>query len=323
MAGRVNLEFRHLEIFCEVVRLKSFSRASKKVHLSQASVSERITALEEQVGARLLDRSHRRGVWPTPVGRALYQRATRLLEDRERTVQELRDILGLRQGTLKVAASTVVGTYYLPPILRQFAIEHPNTRFALAIAGSEQVMDMVASGSHEIGIVGDSGQARLLRGTRTTLRGGAKLWRDRFVLATPAGHELARLPRVSLAELMQVPFVMREQGSSTRRWLETYLQDKLPNGVGDLTVAAEVSTLCAVKQAVIHNLGVSIVSSCAIANELKAGLIETVPLVGQPAFQRCFHLVQDDRRTLSPLCTSFVEYLLANATAELANVDAA
>jgi DNA-binding transcriptional LysR family regulator len=315
----MNLEFRHLEIFCEVVRMKSFSRASKKVGLSQASVSERITALEEQVGARLLDRSHRRGVWATPVGRALYERAIHMLQDREHTVQELREMLGMRQGTLRVAASTVPGTYFLPSIIQQFSALHPNTRFSLAISGGENVIDCISTGQHEIGIVGDGGGSTM-RGNRAALRSGHRLWRDKLVLAVPARHPLTKLERVSLADLVQHPYIMREPGSSTRRWLELYLHERLPNGASSLSVAAEVSTLCAMKQAVIHGIGVSIMSACAITAEVKAGLVETVPLVDQGHFSRTFHLIQDDRRTLSPLCSLFVEFLLQHA--ELSESDA-
>src|SRR5688572_7803837 len=96
------LEFRQLEVFCEVVNLGSLSRAARKVGLAQASVSQRIATLEEQIGSPLLDRCGRRGVRPTAVGQALYDRATRLLRDRDRAAQEIREYLGLRKGTLTI-----------------------------------------------------------------------------------------------------------------------------------------------------------------------------------------------------------------------------
>lgn len=306
----MELEFRHLEVFCAVVSLRSFSRAASKVHLSQASVSERIAALEDQIGCRLLDRTGRGGVRVTPVGQALYRRALRMLEDREHTVQELHDLLGLQRGTVAIGASTVPGTYLLPRLLKQFSSLYPATRFSVSITGSEQVVDRVAEGTLEVGIVGDPGGRqveRMLRGQRGATR--TRLWSDELVIIVPAGHPLVRDARVPLAQLARLPFVMREPGSGTRRWLELYLQDELPGGVAALEVVAEMGSLGAVKQAVMQGLGISIVSACAVRAEVAAGLLRTLELEGV-TLTRAFHLVRNERRTPSPLCRRFIDFLL-------------
>ena len=313
-----NLEFRQLEIFCEVVRLGSFSRAARKVRLSQASVSERIAGLEEQVGSRLLDRSRRRGVRPTPIGQALFDRAVKLLADRELAVQEVRDLLGLRRGTLAIGASSVPGTYHLPQVIRRFRSQYPHSRFTVAIAGSEQVVDWVAEGKVEIGLAGDPGErliGELFRGRRSNMRVQARLWDDEFVLVTPAGHPLSRWPSVALGSLTNAPFVMREQGSGTRRWLELYLQDLLPGGTGALNVVAEMGSLCAVKQAVIQGVGVSILSACSVEAEVAAGILTTAAIEGR-AFTRCFYLIRDERRSPSPLASLFTQFLLQSVEAQ-------
>ena len=308
----IDLEFRHLQIFCEVVRLRSFSRAAKSVGLAQASVSERIAALEEQVGSRLLDRSGRRGVTPTRIGQAFYDRAVRLLADRQLAIQEVHELLEVRAGTLLIGASTVPGTYHLPRILRRMASDYPAARFDVSIAGSEQVVEWVARGKVEIGIAGDPGERlvrEVFRNHRCALRVEDKLWRDRFVLAVPRDHPLGRLPSVALRDLGDVPFIMREPGSGTQRWLELYLHSVFPEGVGALRVAAQIGSLCAVKQAVINGLGVSMVSACAVEGERLAGLLHTVEIDGASA-TRCFYLVRDEHRTLSPLCRRFIDVLL-------------
>jgi len=323
----MRLEFRQLEVFCEVVRLGSFSRAAHHVHLSQTSVSERIAALEEQVGARLLDRSRRRGVYPTPVGRMLYERALQLLADRERTEQEVRDMLGLRHGTLRLAASTVPGGYYLPRVIQRFRESYPDTHFTVSIAASEQVVDWVAAGTVEIGIAGDPGERMVGRmfgggGERASLRAEATLWTDHLVLAVPARHPVARRSRITVGRMASLPFLMREPGSGTRRWIELYLQDALPAGASSLQVAAELGSLCAIKQAVIEGLGVSLLSPCTVEAEVRAGLIRTLDVEGF-AFTRSFYLIRDQQRTLSPLCRLFVDELVGSTGAEVALGNAA
>ena len=309
-----NLEFRQLEIFCEVVRLGSFSRAAQKVHLSQASVSERIAALEDQVGCRLFDRSPGRGVRPTRVGQALYQRAIRLLRDREIAAQELRDLLGVRRGTLSIGASTVPGTYHLPQVLGQFSTQVPDATFSLSIVGSEQVLDGVADGTFELGISGEPSEGGQAGGRLRSAVGHTRLWQDTLLLAVPAGHPLGGRERVRLPELADLPFVLREPGSGTRRWTDLYLQQELPGGLGDVKVVAEVDNLGALKQAVIHGLGVSVMSASAIQAELASGLLHGIELEGA-SITRWFYLVRDERRTPSPLAQLFTRALLEAAGA--------
>jgi DNA-binding transcriptional LysR family regulator len=234
-----------------------------------------------------------------------------LLEDRERTVQELRDLLGLRRGTLRIAASTVPGTYHLPPVIKRFMTSYPETRFEVSIAGSEQVIDWVADGERELGIAGDPGESLIGQAFqgKSALCAVAKLWKDDFVLAVPADHPFRERSRVSIGELLEVPFVMREPGSGTRRWLELYLQEALSDGFPNLRVAAEMGSLGAIKQAVIHGLGVSLVSLRSVQAELDAGLLHAVEIEDH-SFNRWFYLFRDQRRTPSPLARMFTELIL-------------
>ena len=308
----MNLEFRQLEVFCEVVRLGSFSRAAKKLHMSQATVSERISLLEEQLGTRLLDRSGRRGVRPTRVGHALYERAVGLLQGRDLALQEVRDMLGLRRGTLVIGASTVPGTYHLPALIRRFVELYPEARFSVSIAGSAQVIEWVTSGRVELGIAGDPRDQRhdrLLNGKRDALRAEPAPWRDHLVLIAPPGHPFTRRRRVTVAELAEVPFVMRESGSGTRSWVELYLQSALPGGLKSLKVVAEMGSLAAVKNAVAHGLGVSLVSACAVEPEVTAGVLAIAEMDG-PSLGRAFYLIHDEQRTLSPLARLFAHMVL-------------
>lgn len=313
--GGMNLEFRQLEVFCEVVRLGSFSQAAKQLHMSQATVSERVSLLEEQLGTRLLDRSGRRGVRPTRVGHALYERAVRLLEGRELALQEVRDMLGLRRGTLAIGASTVPATYHLPAVIQRFVALHPEARFSVSIAGSAQVIDWVASGQVELGIAGnprDPRKGRQLNGKRDALHAEPAPWEDHLVLIAPPRHPFTERPRVTVAELAEVPFVMRESGSGTRSWVEHYLQTALAGGTDSLKVVAEMGSLAAVKNAVAHGLGVSLVSACAVEPEVSAGVLAVVDLEG-PELSRAFYLIRDQQRTMSPLARLFAHLLLEKA----------
>ncbi len=319
----MSLEFRQLEVFCEVVRLGSFSRAARKLHMSQATVSERVSLLEEQLGARLLDRSGRRGVRATRIGHALYERAVHLLGGREEALQEVRDMLGLRRGTLAIAASTVPGTYHLPAVIRRFIATYPEARFSVAIAGSAQIIEWVASGRVELGIAGDP---RERRGGRPvdlqtdTLSAHVAPWKDHLVLIAPPGHPFTRRKKLPVGELAEVPFVMRESGSGTRSWVELYLEAALEGGLRSLNVSVEMGSLGAVKNAVAEGLGVSLVSACAVEPEVTAGLLSVVDLDG-PSLSRSFYLIHDQQRTPSPLARLFTHMLLEGAGVDVETDD--
>lgn len=302
----MNFDLKHLEVFCEIVRQQSFSRAALAVHLTQASVSERIANLESSVGAKLLERSGRR-ISPTPVGKQLYERAVRLLKQKEDLCVEIEEFLGVRRGSLSVAASHTSAGFYLPRAMARFREAHPEVTFSVAVAGSSEVVDLVGSGQAELGIVGSRGG---IQGVRHILRTGPALWDDPMVLAVPAGHPWAKRRTVKKSELVEVPFIVREPGSGTRQWIERYLNDKLPHGINSLDIVAEIGSGGGVKEAVKSGMGVAFLPACTIAAEVSSGELVAVELDGEHLVRQ-FFIVSDGRRTASPLCRAFMTFLLA------------
>ncbi len=308
----MNFELKHLEVFCEIVRQQSFSRAASAVHLTQASVSERIANLESMVGTKLLDRRGRR-VTPTPIGRHLYERAVRLLKNKEDLCVEIEELLGARRGMLAIAASHTSSGYYLPRALARFREIHPQVTFSVTVDGSAQVVERVVRGEVELGIVGAS-SGRTIQGARHMLRAGATLWDDPIVLAVPVDHPWAKRKSVRRAELAKVPFVVREPGSGTRLWIERHLQDTLPHGINSLDVVAEIGSSDGVREAVKAGLGLALVPLCTIAADVQAGGLAAVNIDGEPLMRR-FHVIRDERSTASPLLAAFLEFLIGKPAA--------
>ena len=120
----IDFDLRQLEIFRQVVDLKSFSKAAKAVFLSQASVSERIATLESHVGTRLLDRLGRQ-VIPTRAGELLYKHAALLLEMKRNALLEMQEFLGVQHGEIRMGGSTIPGEYILPRVIGAFRRRHP------------------------------------------------------------------------------------------------------------------------------------------------------------------------------------------------------
>ena len=297
----VDFSFRELEIFCRVVESESFSRAAEAVFLVQASVSERIASLEKKVGTRLLDRLGRK-VIPTAAGELLYKHAVLLLQMKETAQQEMEKFLGLEQGEISMGGSTIPGEYILPDLIGRFNKRYPHLSVKLIIADSSEVERRVLEGEIEIGVIGSKSlHANMLC---------QKLWQDELVLAVPAGHPWARRQTVSLTELREAPFILREEGSGTLKILETYLRDCGENGTNAFQVSARFGSSTAVKEGIKSGLGLSILSARAIETEVKAGLLNALKVKGL-SMSRNFFLIRNKLRIASPSCQAMHDFLLS------------
>lgn len=297
----MNFDLRELEIFCAVVEQQSFTRAAEKVHLAQASVSERIAKLEHSIGAELLHRSTR-NVSPTAVGQRLYEGAKRLLTERQCVADDLADLLGVRGGDLSIGASTIPGEYLLPKHLASFKSAHPDVRIRVQISGSEAIATKVASGELELGVISSGLDEPNLRATT--------IWRDELVVAVPSGHRWADRLTIRLEELHDEPIVLREPGSGTRRAIEKAISTKYAEGFKAHDITAELGSMTAVKEAVLSGLGVSIMSTRALRREIEVGVISTCRL-DDVDLSRSINLVCHRSRSTSPAAARFTDHLVA------------
>jgi DNA-binding transcriptional LysR family regulator len=294
------MEMKRLEIFCRVVELKSFTRAAEASLLTQPTVSENIRLLEEAVDERLLDRLGRE-VLPTPAGDILYRYARGILQLRDEARQALAEYRGRLCGELLIGASTIPGTYLLPALLAAFRASHPQVHPILKISGSGQVIASLLEGELSIGLVG----AEVSDGRLESRR----LPGDELLLVVPPGHPWWAREEVAASELADQPFILRERGSGTRQVMAAALRGQGLELDG-LDVRAEMGSSEAVRQAVRAGLGIAILSSLAVAEDIARGVLQSLPIAGI-RMQRPFFLVHRRGRQLSPLATAFCDHLIA------------
>ncbi len=295
------MDIRRLEVFCAVVELKSFTRAADAVYLSQPSVSEHIRLLEETLGDKLLDRLGREAL-PTPSGQILYQYARRIIRLRDEAVQAIESQRGNLAGRLSLGASTIPGAYILPQLIHRFRELHPAIQLTLKIAGTSQVAEGILQGELEFGVIGARWKDNLLE--------CSKVFSDELVLVVPAGHPLAGGETAALQELAEHPFILREQGSGTRLVMAEALKAK-GFDLAQLNTVAEMGSTEAVRQGIKANLGISILSSRAVRDDVQRGVLTVVPLEGLNMV-RPFYLARRKNRQVTPLATAFLDYLKAH-----------
>ena len=299
----IDFDLRQLEIFCKVVELESFSKAADAVYLAQASVSERVANLEKVVGVKLLDRLGRQVV-PTKAGELLYKHAVLLLDMKRTARLEMEDFLGVKQGEIHMGGSTIPGEYILPKVIGSFNEKYPSISVVLTVADTREIESRVLEGTLELGVIGSKGSHKRLR--------YQELWKDELVLAIPAKHRWAKKEVVSMAELLEEPFIMRERGSGTLKSMEASLRDPESKAAGSLQVVARFGSSTAVKEGIKAGLGASILSARAIDTELKTGILKALRLKGLP-MHRSFYLARDRRRIASPLCQAMIDFLMATS----------
>lgn len=145
------IELSHLRHFYEVARQGNFTRASKKLQVSQPSVSKTVSLLENRLDSRLLDRG-RKGITLTPTGRRLFDSCQTIFQELE---QAARDLATQRQectGDLLVGASDNLCNYLLPPLLGHFMTKHPKVTPRLYAGTSDDIKRQLLDGALDLGL---------------------------------------------------------------------------------------------------------------------------------------------------------------------------
>ncbi|MBW2650775.1 MAG: LysR family transcriptional regulator [Deltaproteobacteria bacterium] len=264
---------------------RSFSRAAKKMYLTQPSLTKHIKNLEEETGVQLVDRKSR-DMSLTPEGRILCESAKRVFGLIDDTGEKIARMKENESGSIHIAASTIPATYILPHSLSKFRDRHKGIHCHVRTNDSDLTLDMILNDEAEIGFIGREVAGRKLC--------AESLWRDRLVLVVPASHKWSERGKVSLGEVSTEPFVSREQGSATRKVLEEYLRKNTDLTLSGFDIVCELGSSEAVKEAVLAGLGVSIISIHAVGREIENGLLFAVPMENC-SIERNFYVIYKTR----------------------------
>jgi DNA-binding transcriptional LysR family regulator len=296
----MNPELPHLETFAEAAERGSFTATARHFNLTQAAVSQRIQALERELGVPLFRRTGGK-VELTDAGRRLHDYARRILDLHREARQGVTGRETPVAGELAIAASSVPGEHLLPALLATFGAKHPHIRVQAAVSDSAAVIGLVESGEVSVGLVG-----RKTDGAGLEFR---HLADDRMVVVAPPGHALAKKKRVTLRQLAAHTLVVREVGSGLRHCFEKAL-DWAGHSLSDLRVALELGSNEAIKEAVLRGVGVAVLSTLAVRKEVAASRLIALEVEGLVCDRELF-VVTDRRRGLPPPARLFVTYLEA------------
>ena len=262
----MSLNLHLLRLFATVVRTGSFSRAADALHISQPAISKGVRDFELQVGCRLLDRTPK-GVRPTREGQALARHAETLFAAERAAEDELLSLRSLDSGSLRIGASTTIATYMIAEYLGLFHREYPEIDLHLIIANTRDIADLMIA--HEIEIA-------LVEGPIEDEQLVSQVWRtDVMSLVVSPQHRFAASQHaIDSAELNDEVLIVREPGSGSR---EVVAQALALRGI-EPKRTLEIGSTEAIKQTVAGGLGVSIISSATISDQVKLGRLKVVAM---------------------------------------------
>jgi len=211
------MDIAALKAFIAVADSGSFSLAAEQLFLTQPAISKRVSALENELEARLFDRIGR-GVSLTEAGQALLPRARNILLDLEDSVRALSNLSGEVHGTLRFGTSHHIGLHRLPPVLKEFVHVYPEVRLDIRFMDSEEACLAVEHGELELAIV-------TLPPSPANVLQTEKVWDDPLAIMVARDHPLAHKRRPTLRDLASHPVILPATGTYTRQIAEAAFKD--------------------------------------------------------------------------------------------------
>jgi DNA-binding transcriptional LysR family regulator len=277
-----------LRIFVAVAERGHVTRAAELLGISQSAASAAIATLEARYHAKLFDRVGR-GIELTETGRLFLREARAVLDQASMARSVLQDLAGHAGGTVAIAASQTIATYWLPRRLAAFHTANPSVRLNVVIRNTREVESAVVEGEVNFGLVeGPTQHPSLTR---------QQIDRDRLVLVVASDRPPPPVNAHGRLDLRAITWVIREAGSGTRRGLED-LAFTEGLTLDDLNIFLVLPSNESVREAIEAGAGATIISRHVVASAIAAGTLTEIP-IGLP--QREYALVRhrDRHETLA------------------------
>lgn len=291
-----------LRIFIAVAERAHVTKAAEMLGLSQSAVSAAVKALERGSGVRLFNRVGRR-IELAPAGQRFLPEAKAVIERWTAARNVLQHDSAVIAGSLAIAASQTIASYWLPRRLAAFQEEYPAVRLNVSIGNTRRVENEILDGAADIGFVEGRTESDLLRRRRIA--------RDRLMLVVARTHPPIAEASPGKPDLGSLRWIVREGGSGTREVLQD-LARRMRMAFDDLRVFLVLPSNEAVVQAVEAGAGATIMSELVVRKAIADGSLRHVRLTLP---RREFALISHRDRQPAAAQTALKSFLLAHRDA--------
>ena len=295
------MDFDQLESFLEVARHSSFSRAAEKRFRTQPAISSQIRALEEEVRARLFDRSGGK-VALTVAGKAFQKYAEAALEARRNIITTLGEMDRVPRGEIVVGANEGTCLHILPEVFANFKKQYPDVSVSIKRADYSKVLESVIDNSVDFGVV-----SLPITDTRLT---AVPIHKDELVLIAPPRHPLSKLKAATAADIAQYPLVMPKVGHTRDALDELFHEHKLKP-----RYAMELDSSELLKRFVAADVGIGFIASSDVLEDVQAKVLCAIPLA-DIRLRRDLALVFRKDKALSRAALAFIDIAVKSKVAE-------
>ncbi len=291
----MRMDIADMKLFTCIADAGSITRGARQANLALASASERLKNMEEDVGVTLVVR-HARGVSLTEAGEVLDRHARQILSQHQRLNAELKAFATGVRGKITLYANTAAMAEFLPARLLPWLSQHPEISIELEERTSVDIVNNIATGIGEAGLVSDAVNAGEL-----TLEPVAD---DRLVLIVPVKHSLGIHDEISLTEIVKEPFIGLYPGNA--------LQDHITGHAADLghslTYRIRMSSFEGFCEMVSNGIGVGILPE-SVADRFQQKFSYRKLLLTDSWAKRKICICYRDRALLSPAMRKLLTFL--------------
>lgn len=295
------INLSELRVFVTAAEELNFSRAAQRLNLSQSAVSQNIQSIERNYGVELFLR-HGRTVQLSETGQAILPIARAMLNSARVLEDALINARGEISGDITIGCATTSGRYFVPSLLASFQSQYTHVRTRVTLTGRSQVIEGVLSQAFNLGIVGRKTEHRDIE--------SLSLFEDRVIMIVPASHPWANRKQVSPQEVLEQPFISRENSSGTYQVLFDNLRQ---HGIDpdNLNVVTELGDAEAVEMAVEKGIGITFISEVMAARSLALGRVKKIAVEGFNLNQQIY-LIRQKSQTFTRAEARFWEFVQQN-----------
>lgn len=293
-----SLTLRQLQIFVAAAKNLSFARTAEALHLTPPAVSMQLKQLEENIGLPLFERSGRE-VRLTAAGGLFVHHAARILGEIKDTEFSLQSLLDAETGQITVGMVSTA-KYFMPRMLAGYSRENQGVEVQFMVGNREVILQKLVDNELDLAIMG-----RMPSEVDAT---SLPMAVHPYVIVAPPDHPLGSAKSFDLQELRGETFLLREEGSGSRRVAEEMFKNHLFTPAKTLSLGSNET----IKQTVMAGMGVSLISLHTLMLELKTGALQILDVQGTP-IERKWYLVHMNGKRLLPSGQRFKSYLLENA----------
>ncbi|SHI64967.1 DNA-binding transcriptional regulator, LysR family [Clostridium cavendishii DSM 21758] len=287
------MNFRKLSIFYETALNLNMTKVAKKLYISQPSISQAISEIEQELNVKLFDRINKR-LYLTHEGEIYLNYARRILNLQQEAIEAIESINKGEKGKIVIGASTTIGAYILPNFIRKFSEEYRGIEISIIIENTKHIEGLLLENKIDFAFV--EGQVYSNEIVKETI------WKDDLIFIASSDNKINKIKEPDLKIIEDYKIIMREEGSGTRDIVEVYLNSNNIN----YNIAMQIGHSEAIASIVEAGIGLGCISYKCVEEKIKNGTLKKVNFKNFN-LRRDLYLVKHKDKLLNPNMLTFID----------------